>query len=695
MLIAFGWPYLSSATPALAAGSAAIELVGGTAPRSIPLSVLAQPPKQVGGREEPIIQGKLQLTLRNKSRQSQRVQVLLASNQLPGPNLLQKATLAPSALRDIVLTVQVPRGQEPSALNGTMIAEASAPKAKQPAEQFKLPVTASIQSIGDVRFAPSTAVVQVTRWCLFFPCNTQDGGTVELYGSGVDSLLAQLSAAHQESLRTKLRAGSNLLDAELIELRPDPVRPGVATARLHLGEKPTAGNYKGSIAVSPLLPQAPALTIDVNSRYMFLWAVVMIFLGVLASGYFYQQLGLSRRKRLLREMLLDTVNVEYCPATSQNEIDGPQGTTNLTWSLAIKCPLEDNPAWTYYTDLTKSYDIYTAVYWARNDADLDEAQAAALTLVHGIKTWQLALADVRGLWELAEEPRAQAEKWSRIKTAQDTRLLLRKAQHNPGDAAKSSELLEKIKQQTSWHRAFAEAWDLRTRLIEAGGEVATDASEIDLAKLDEDAKPVLTRTNDEQDQLELDLEQLYTKLVDIAERSNADPLTAEVDIPTISDGERELEAERLRSELSWLEADTPLAYARIGAARALTTTSENGHKAQAAAGAENGAGSTAKQKDSRPPAPPTSNRAVGVLRRLQLVDGLMSIAILVVTSVLYAVTIYGPTWGSISDWATAFGAGFTGHVVVKWALLPIYRSLRVRAESTSKQQAADGAGASA
>jgi len=63
---------------------------------------------------------------------------------------------------------------------------------------------------------------------------------------------------------------------------------------------------------------------------------------------------------------------------------------------------------------------------------------------------------------------------------------------------------------------------------------------------------------------------------------------------------------------------------------------------------------------------------------LWLTDLLLSLAIVGLSSVLYTATIYGDTWGTVTDMATAFGAGFSGQVAIKWGLLPIYQSIRLR-----------------
>ena len=74
-------------------------------------------------------------------------------------------------------------------------------------------------------------------------------------------------------------------------------------------------------------------------------------------------------------------------------------------------------------------------------------------------------------------------------------------------------------------------------------------------------------------------------------------------------------------------------------------------------------------------------------------DAFLTLVILVVSSVLYSATLYTDTWGKPSDWATAFGAGFFGQVSIKWALLPLYRSIRLGSSSPAPAGGASEASA--
>jgi hypothetical protein len=81
------------------------------------------------------------------------------------------------------------------------------------------------------------------------------------------------------------------------------------------------------------------------------------------------------------------------------------------------------------------------------------------------------------------------------------------------------------------------------------------------------------------------------------------------------------------------------------------------------------------------------------LRRLQFIDFIQTLVILTLASLAYFFAKYDDTWGSVADVATALLAGFVGQVTVQWALLPIYRSVRLRSDQSTQGTAATGTAA--
>ncbi|HEY6780875.1 MAG TPA: hypothetical protein VI111_07975, partial [Thermoleophilaceae bacterium] len=272
--------------------------------------------------------------------------------------------------------------------------------------------------------------------------------------------------------------------------------------------------------------------------------------------------------------------------------------------------------------------------------------------------------NLRAVAEDEHEPR-EDHLWERTPVSQDTELLLRSARRPPTDEQARLQLADRMERQTGWHRAYAQVWDLKAQLGR-NQKTKAKASAIDIDSIVKDAKPIAVRTPAEQDLLDLELEEIYAALVAVNAATVHDPLQLQ-----------RADASQLRGQMDVLEG--------VGMATLATASGLELTRVLSEAGSESVSGPDVPQ-----PAPSKSpglsiGRAASALsptqlrRRLQLVDSALSLVILLLTSLVYALTVYDDTWGSADDLATAFIAGFAGQVTVKWALLPIYRSVRLRA----------------
>jgi hypothetical protein len=691
----------------------AVELLGGNAARSILLSPVVisatsnLPPssgskKNAAPRAPQVdLEGDLHLALRNPSDSKRIVNAIYTRADTDEVANIGTADLAPHAVGVLHLHFKLPGGEAPDALSGTLDLEIVGGAA---GEQISVPVSGGLEPLGDVHFEPSTVILRVTRGCPILPCNTKNAGDVRLYGSGVPKLLAYRAAAGEANVATKLFLGGHAIEAMLMNLHADPTQPETAVASVSLASEPGPGKYTGTLLLSRLVPGAAGLPVEVRSRVWVPWAILTILAGVLAAAMLYQFLGLRRRKQLLSGALKAVVENDYVRHRDLNQVEGSGGQRQLIWDLYIKCPLTVEKSWEYWGDLKTARNIYTAIHWARNDADLDEAQAATMTLIHDIKSWLLALTEVRGLWELANAVHGRQEAWEETNVYRDTELLLLRARRTPGDALLSSKLIALVGLQTAWHRVFAQAWDLKQALLDAGGEASEHAAEVKLRELDEAAKPVVTRTEDDQDDLDLALERLYRKLLAI--RSEFAP-TADL---VVLSADREQQSAARRAELESLHSsarpEVALANFRASGITALVPVIPEIEGAvagppptPAVAAPQPRPADVAPQPPSAPKSRPRAAydtvRSSATLRSFRRLDLLLSFATLVIASIVYMGTIYTDTWGSAADFATAFGAGFLGQVTVKWALLPISQSVRLRPVGTqpgaAKSATADAA----
>lgn len=663
---------------------ASLELVGGEAPRTLQLSLERV---HVGTASKLVLRGELYLGLRNVSKTARRVRLRYARNNRRAIVIVRHIRLAPGALRQVAVPFVLPATLQPATLDGNLIVEASAvdPQSHPGNDPLVVSVKAMVHPIGEIRFTPTTAVVQVTRGCVLVSCNEIAGGAVQLEGAGVGLLLAQLAAVGQTSLTGRVQDGPHVIGVELSKLKLEDARPGTASAELSLTSAPQPGKYSGSIPLSSLIANSPSLPIEVRSHVWFIWEFLLVAAGVFAGGYIYRSLGLRRRRLIQQRLLADAVS-EYCDERSRNTVNQPAAGTELIRELeSVSCPgpLEENPEWDY-ADLVKACDVYAAMKWARNDADLDVTEGAAFAIVRGIKGWLLALNQVRGLWDLAREPRQQQTEWDSTKVAQDTRFILIKAQHASPDGTNSTPLLEQVRQQTEWHRSFAEAWDLCKHLVEAGGRTAHSVGQERerLDELAEHATPIASRTLDQQYQLYLELETIQSRLMALRELSNKDTLTTEVELAPLSVSRLELRADALRLELGSLQSNRPAEFAQAAAAAggALIAARPVAEELDVAHRAATPSATIAAPSQGKSALRPRAR----LLRRLKFWDTVTSLAIVLVVTLLYSPTVYSDTWGTLADIATAFAAGFSGQVVVKWGLLPAYRSLMLGASQKSR-----------
>jgi hypothetical protein len=671
---------------------AQVQLVSGSGSQSMTFTLRRRGPHAL------VLAGELNLTFENDTATPQRLRVFYAAASSTEVRSLPGLTLPARALKQLHIRLRLPANAAPSRVDGTLSIRVVSPSRPRHGDQeFTVRLTGKLKPIGDVRFSPPRPFVQATLWCPFALCNASSGGTVRLQGTGVGELLSQMRAAGVSVLVTQLRrSGAKPITATVSGLSAVPGSAGAAIGKLSFANPSGAGRYSGALPLSKLVAHAPSWRIEVKARVWVVWAVLLIFAGVISAGLVTQQLGLRRRKELLRGALKDVVD-DYVDMRDKNR-DDTGGT--LIWDLGIEDRLRDSKSWTYFTPLDSAENIYTAVRWARNDQDLDEAQALALSLMTNIRSWQAALAAVRALWELRRDQREDPSDWRGTNCAFDTDLVLLKARHAPLDETTSSKLLDQVRQQTVWHRSFAEAWDLRTRILAA--DPNSLAHKVDLAALDGRTPHIWSRSQEEQDERAVELERDYADL--LKERRDLSP---GVRLPELPATELEAQAAEFNADVRLLRSasETPtLAIAELAARRALTsdggagavptppssTAGEPDALARTSVGARRRGSLVQAAPERLAQAATAVGGAVGpgrLLHRLRLTDSALSLAIALLSSTVYTATIYGDTWGSLTDLATAFGAGFTGQVAVKWGVLPIYQSIRLRATPTAATQA--------
>lgn len=679
---------------AASAADPALVVVGvPDTPRNVDLRLQGGPPR--------VMTGALRLALRNAGTKSFKLRLRYAPAdgrplqtitnrskvvRLSGvgasrPKSSEALTMKPGATRDIGLRFELPANELPDILNGDLILQAFQSGAPGVKEQQTVAVHGRPRPVGDVRVEPAKAVLQVDRVCVWFDCPGTEGGAVRLVGTGVAALLDDLSATGDADRWAEVARGDGETSRVFLRNLEVTSDPQVATAQLELGDDPPPGAFAGKLPLSLFDAKSPAVAAEVRSHLWVGWALIAVLVGVVLAWMLLHHLAL-RQRRLLIQRWLQARAKEYADHSPANRLDDGSA---LLAELEVQWPLTIDPSWTYADDLGTARRIFTAARWARNDADLDEAQAAAGKLSVQINTWLLAVLQARELWDLDARPQQSrvTRSWEETQTAIQTRALLHQLRGTPID----EQTLEAVERQVIWHRAYAQAWDLRLRLESADPDGVRD---IPFDAIDDELQPTLARTPEQQAVLEVKLTRSFVRMRRLADQ------TPQVDTPeqplTLSPGaevvaaKRNVEAARVFAKAPEL-AVTQAAQNRPGTPVLLHDVPRNDAAGQQE---EAGAAAMGERPTSSQPRAPQLRRGARALRRLQFVDFLQTLVILTLASLAYFFAIYDDTWGSVADVATALLAGFAGQVTVQWALLPIYRSVRLRSEAATEGAAVAG-----
>jgi hypothetical protein len=729
---------LTPLATAAAAGeqAAAVGIVGGTGARVVTLR-LAKPP----GEETFVQQGQLDLRIHNGDK-TKRVAVTLTfyrgdpredlalpvgresgegsgwstkvsfADEPPskvGPSTpSEPLVLEGGATESVRVAFDLPPGTAASHLNGTVVVDSVVGKGKTAArERLEVPVRAEAKAIADVAFVPKKVTVQVTSWCPFL-CGDSDGGTVRLRGRGVDEALRDIEAAGGVLPSTQVRRGDGEdIDARLEDLhRTDD--PRLATLKVGWTGTPEPGKYTASLPLSSYEKSAPELSVDLNSRRWFGVPFALITLGFLLTGWLLPRVTLHRRRTDIKRALCESVK-DYCAAREAiGDSLGPD-------AESVDCDCSPDPSWRYHDPLDTTGRLFSALKWARNDSDLDEVEKAALALAARLRARQATLTDLRQLQELvaAKPPDRQGHPWDDTQTAIDTDGLLKEAKRASDDSTATRNLHDRIARQVEWDRAFAEAWRRFDELERAGH----DMTPFKLDDLDASKPLAAERTPVQHNDLVYRVKRLTELMNAVPATAPAPPAPPPVDAAA---GGEPVSADPVgalgeQAELLWQEVDRlqeSAAETMLSAERssliALTPPStgaaepappEEAEEAAAASSVEVGGWFTsmsgpagASSKKSRRKVRGwlrgiagwlAGSRPVAWFQKRQWEDRLLSVLVLLATAFVYAVTVYSPDWGSFADWVSALAAGAAGQATVKLGVLPIFRSVRLRAKAAA------------
>jgi hypothetical protein len=678
--VVLGWILLALAAAAGPVGASATPALSilNTGERTVAIELVA------GANQE--LEGTRELVVRNESATPGTVHITYLPEHGAASSAITlaeaPATLAPHAAQAVSITAKLPKNADPGNLDGLLEVSLEANQ-----KQVGTPETLTIEGIGgtlhNVTLLPSSLTLHSVNW--WGPISTATSATisVEARGAGVPGMF---KTADTFVAGTLLRSSTGReLSATLTLHKPEGAN-ALTKGELFVTGKLAPGSYSGTLPLAPLANGGPQLEVKTESGDAFIWALLAVGLGAVMGGCVYLASSLKRRKDLMQGYLKEAlVTYRKCLDELEQQQAGGAGNEKPFPMWKIDGLGEPNEwfkrRWTAVPRIDGVQGIWSQIYWARNEEDLDALKDSVNELLGKLERW-LEMAKGDGLQTLIEADELNPQNpgelvWKHTKTCFDTDLLLREIrEHEPAgdDPSKAlNELSDRIAAQARWHSAMANLWNLKAVVLAD----VTDASkppnrysnaereklkDINLIELDEQGSPAKAREFGKQDELETKIDVWREGLIDIYK---GDKNALKQTRPAGPDSAAQL------GVLSKEEVQTA-----EGAMRLPASIAPAGVIAE-----HQPAGELTAERSWQARLGGAATQAPGWLRAIIFRDLLWSTVTVVVAMAVYVPVLYGPTWGNLGDYATAFIAGFVGKVAIKWALLPVFRSLNIASKA--------------
>jgi hypothetical protein len=576
--------------------------------------------------------------------------------------------------------------QQPSDLDGTLMIESRDSSGKR-LGSLDLTVTGALQIPTDIVFEPSEVTLQVTRWQGVPFRTVGDHLHVRVRGPGVDKLVATVGALAQ-SQKTAQPAATVLLGSDngnqtLVELGDlKLIQPGLAEATITTEESvacvnggavecghgpPSPGSYSGTLTLNGV-GGGPTLKVTVNSRFWFLFPVLLVLLGAVLGGLLPLLAANAQTKRELRE----SVTAELADYKGVSAHDGTAAAWDIADSLGEEAKWYDKHYVGPPGDTTVAA-VWTNIHTARSSNDLKQASTAVSELTGRVEAWIAAAPLAAGLEKLQANapPDRGGKSFQDTQVCQDTDVLLYVVHDVASPSAdEAANLAERLRRQCRFHEEYINAWKRRAHLegLEFSEDEKREAANLwgraDLDKFDERVAAVgeADRTDQQQAQLEVGLARVVDAIERLIQSGEKGVPAEEVEL-AVSPEEKVRVVEQLTDR-----GRTPAEVAQLMGVERTTVEEIQSALPQTTA-------ATAPRAQHQPPKRTPRVRRSGFLDHLRgATDIILTVLIAGLTAVVYMIPLYTSTWGGWQDWLAAFGAGVAGQVGIKWAVLPALRS---------------------
>jgi hypothetical protein len=442
-----------------------------------------------------------------------------------------------------------------------------------------------------------------------------DTATVILRGRGADALLPPAQTVVEGPLAVLHGGGRQVRVLSTME------RQGVGQLRVDLkvDKADAVGHYEGRLVFGDS-PRAPAVAIKADVRTALWVAIMVVLLGVIAGQLVPRLLSRYRLRADLRRDVWRAIQ-EYGGIRRTSPRNGAAGMDGIigrwTWVRNNKVDVEDD-----------ARRLLRKLEAARNEDDLQGLEVEVDEVADRAKWWALtesAALDLRPLLDI-ELPNRGVHAFSASPPAVAGRALWNRLNDPITSEAAAEQLNNEVDALLKVMPPSVEIWELHRELDRLGAS--------------------------NQGRTRLELTALWTQQYP---GENGKTLA----------GELQAAKAQLAARLETRQAALPALQAAglVVAARVPATVAPMQLTDMASDGASPNRLSLRRSRVWR-----------WVLRSLpELAHGLIA---LVVASAVYALTLYGDTWGSQEDYVTALAAGFFGKVAIDIARLPLFSSLR-------------------
>jgi hypothetical protein len=590
--------------------------------------------------------------------------------------------LRPSGVRAVRVRFVLPSSREPEAFHGMLVATlVPRKKAKKPPDDpppLAVNVKGVPRPIRDVIFEPDDVVLRPVR---VWPFKWQTGGTAKIRfrGPGTKRVFDELRHRRSTVLRN---ADGHTVRVALQDLRL--VTPDQANARVVVKKLVSTGKYTGRLVLSDY-SDGPALGVTVEGRHPILWAILVVFAGAVLGGYALPRWRVRRRKEWLLTDLREAIDAydtlrgstKHQPASwSLDRRLGAKPRSGRRWDVKELPGLPD-----YYGVAGLDWRVRNA--FTPNDVEQD--RVAVNVIIDAIGRWRIVEEPAKKLNQELRKPPADRpmHSWRKTRVWRTTQRLLVSVHREPGGNGDVYAVADKLDRQHELYSASRDLWNAQyavDKQIKLPTSVAAAVAGLDIDALDGQFPELGIPTDQEYDELVVEITTAHGKVFDQGFTPHA------LDRLLGKEPKEELGPAPPAERVEPREVG-PAYSAALGlsaAAAAATVLFPSFHVIRGVmelASRRRGAGDGEKRE---PPAARQAGRAArrrrGPYKRLlgwtYRRDVLWTFGGALVGVVAYVLTIYGATWGTLTDYLAAFATGFGSSTIVRWAELPGGESLR-------------------